>query len=144
VLRMPDEIADGWFEGTLRLDAGLGGLAFRLDAEGGGYFVNLVAGSDEVTLDTWLPTRHAEGTRGWFNRAELQRGRLPSTVQANEAISFQLLLVGPYIELSLGGEVVLATLSWERRQGGVGVWVDSGTLVAESVRWAPMRAPAHE
>jgi hypothetical protein len=53
-------------------------------------------------------------------------------------------VVGPYIECSLGGEVVLATLSAERTTGRFGAWIESGEVRVEGGVWSPMRTPLHE
>ena len=143
VLAAAEPFADFWFEWLFRLDGAGGGLAFRLDDEGGGYFVALVAGSDVVELVKWLLVRDPFDDRRWFRVAELQRGRLPRPLARGEPVAFRLLVVGPYLECSFGDEVVLATLSAERRVGQVGLWVESGTLLADDLRLAPMRAPEH-
>ena len=143
VLVVAEPFADLWFEGSLRLDGASGGLAFRLDDEGGGFFVALVAGSDAVELVKWLPIRDPFDDRRWFRVVELQRGRLPRPLTRGEPVGFRLLVVGPYLECSFGDDVVLATLSAERRVGRVGLWVESGTLRADDLRLAPMRAPEH-
>jgi beta-fructofuranosidase len=130
--------------GKLRLDAAAGGIAFRLDDEGGGYFVGLRAGSDEATLTKWLPTRDPHDGRRWFRVDELQRGRLRRPLDAGLTLPFTLIVNGPYLECSFDGEVVLATLSAERTSGRVGFWAESGTLTATAVELAPMRVPGHE
>jgi beta-fructofuranosidase len=138
-----DEARDVVFEGALTLDARAGGLGFRLDDDGGGYFVDLRVGSDEVILKKWLPSRNAADDRDWFNYVELQRGILPRVARGGEAIPFKLLLVGPYIECSFFGEVVLATASAQRTSGQIGIWAESGTASASDVTWSAMRQPAH-
>ncbi len=141
VIATEAEERDLWLEGSLTLDARTGGLAFRLDDDGGGYFVEIAAGGIEVTLQKWLPiTRGPEGVP-WFKYVELQRGRLPRPVPTGEPIPFRLIVAGPYVECSLFGEVVVATLSAERASGRVGIWAESGAAEARDVRWAPMRTP---
>lgn len=132
-----------WLEGTLDLRATTGGLAFRLDDEGGGYFITLRPGSQELLLHKWLPASDPYDGRPWFRYVELQRGQLSRPVPAGEPLRFQLLIAGAYVECALAGEVVLATLSAERTAGRIGVWAESGQVTAMDVRAAPMREPEH-
>ena len=140
VLATLHEERDFWLEGVLTLDARLGGLAFRLDDQGGGYLVELIGGASEVTLKKWLPSAQDDG-RPWFRYDELQRSRLPRPVAPGEPIPFRLIVVGPYVECSLFDEVVLATLSAERTSGRVGIWAESGAASVTGIEWARMRAP---
>jgi hypothetical protein len=130
-------------EGTLHLTARAGGLAFRLDDEGGDYFVELSPGSSEATLQKWIvdadPRAGDRGTR----YLELQRARLHRPLPDDTPLPFRLLLVGPYLEFTLDDEVVLAELSAERTTGPIGFWADSGTLRAENLRSSPLRRPEH-
>jgi hypothetical protein len=144
VLATFDDAENFWLEGTLHLDASAGGLAFRLDDKGGGYFVELFADTSEVSLRKWLPaSATGDPGRPWFRQVELQRGNLPRQVARVEPIPFRLIVVGPYLECSLASEVVLATLSAERTTGRVGVWAESGSASITSLLWTPMRVPIH-
>ena len=143
LLATAEAAGDVWLEGTLRFDARSGGLVFRLDGLGGGYFVELREGSAEVTLAKWLPVVDPSGSCREASCVELQRGRLPHAIGAGDRVPFRLLVVGPYVECSLGGEVVLAELSAERLAGQVGLWAESGSVGAGDLHWAPMRRPAH-
>ncbi len=136
-------VGDVWFEGVLAFDAAAGGLAFRLDDDASGYFVTLTAGSQEITLQKWLPTRDPHSGRPGFALTLLQRGALRQPVQPGAQIPFRLLSVGPYIECSLHGEVVLATLSGQRTAGRIGIWAESGAITASDLLHAPMRQPEH-
>jgi hypothetical protein len=128
---------------VLTLDAALGGLAFRLEDDASGYFVTLTSGSSEVLLQKWLPTRDPHTGRPWFAMTLLQRGALRQPIQPGAEIPFRLLSVGPYIECSLNGEIVLSTLSGERQRGRLGIWAESGSIAATDIRLAPMRQPEH-
>jgi hypothetical protein len=143
VLAAAEPVTDGWIAGELRLEARTGGLGFRLAADGSGYFVELRAGSPEVSLQKWLPATDPRDGHRSGRYAELQRGTLRRTVELGECLPFQLLIVGPYVECSLDGEVVLAELSAERTTGKFGVWAESGAAVVAHLRWAPMRRPEH-
>ncbi len=55
----------------------------------------------------------------------------------------QVISSGPYIEVSLDGEVVLATLSGERTVGEVGIWAESGTIDLTDPRIVPLRPLQH-
>jgi len=143
VLAAEAAMTDLWFEGTLSLRAAGGGLGIRLDEDGGGYFVTLRPGSREVLLHKWLPTRDQHEGRPWFRYAELQRGELRRPLPGDAPTRFRLLTVGPYVELTLDDEVVLAALSAERTSGRVGIWAESGEARAVEVRIAAMRTPHH-
>jgi beta-fructofuranosidase len=144
ILATDRDAEDFWLEGTLHLDAAAGGLAFRLDEQGGGYFVELTTGTAEVSLRKWLPAPSAGDQRQpWFRQVELQRGRLLRPVQRGASVQFRLIVVGPYVECSLDGEVVLATLSAERTVGRVGFWAESGAASVSSLGLTSMRPPVH-
>lgn len=143
VVATTEAVGDILVEGTLDLGAAAGGLAFRLDDEGGGYFVELRAGSDRVCLQKWTPERDPWDGRRRERYAEIQRGRLPRPMARGDQMAFRLLVVGPYIEVAFGGEVVLAELSAERTSGPVGVWADSGRVRADGLRLTRMRRPDH-
>jgi beta-fructofuranosidase len=143
VLATNDQHQNVWFEGSLTLNAASGGFGFRLDDDGGGYFITLRPGSTDVLLHKWLPTRDPFDNRPWFRYAEVQRGQLPQPLLVDSPVNFQLLSVGPYIELSLDDEVVLAALSAERTLGRIGIWAESGGALATTIRIAPMRSPEH-
>jgi beta-fructofuranosidase len=142
LLATGEEIGDVWLEGTLRLAAGSGGLAFRLDEQGCGYFLELLPGGREVALQRWLQTTRSDD-RPWFAFDELQRGQLHRSIAPGEAVPFRLIVAGSYVELSLGGEVVIATLSAARARGRVGIWADGGSVAASDLAWAPLRQLAH-
>ena len=132
---------DCLIEGDLVLTGGAGGTAFRLDAEGGGSFVELRPGSTAVSLQKWLPTDHDHHGRRGYAWQELQRADLTAPLPSGRAVPFRLLLVGPYIEVSVGGEVVLATFSGERIDGMWGIWTAGGGVAATGLRFAPLRRP---
>ena len=126
-------------EGTLHLAAPVGGLGFRLDADGGGYFVEIRSRERQALLLKWLPSP-PPWLGGTVTRLrELQRGPLPPGWAEGDSLPFRLVVNGPSIEVSLAGEVVLADASGERAEGRLGIWADSGTVRAEGFRAAPMR-----
>jgi hypothetical protein len=73
----------------------------------------------------------------------LQRGTLVRPLVAGAPISFKLTLSGPYIELELDGQVVITTLSAERRTGHLGVWVESGRVSIDTFQVAPLQPLNH-
>ena len=134
---------DFLIEGELTMQAAAGGLAFRLDGEGGGYFVELRARSTAVSLQKWvLQTDPRDGHRS-SRFTELQRGQLAEPISAERPLPFRLLVVGPYIECSLGGDVVIAELSAELPSGAAGIWAESGMVEAPTLIWSPMGRPLH-
>ena len=131
--------------GTLRLDAASGGLAFRMDiASGAGYFIELRAGSRNVTLRKLLLSRDRWSGKQWFAYTDYQRGELRQPFRRGDELPFRLLLSGPYIELSLGDEVVIATLSGEAVSGRFGFWVEDGSGAMSDVTAAPLRPIPNE
>ena len=144
LLATPEPIQDFSLNATLTLDAQAGGIAFRLDGDtGGGYFIELGAGSDEVVLQRWLLTTEERSGRRWFAYDELQRGRLRAPFAPGVPLELRLLVNGPYIECSIDGEVVIATLSAARTEGRAGIWVDSGSARLTNFEIAPLRTPEH-
>jgi beta-fructofuranosidase len=142
VLASAEHAEDIWLVGELTLAGVRGGIAFRLDDQGGGYYVEIVSGSTEVILKKWLPINTTDG-RPSYRYVELQRGALQQSVAPGEAIPFLLISSGAYVECSLGGEVVLSTLSAERTVGRVGIWAESGDVSASELAWAPLRKLRH-
>jgi beta-fructofuranosidase len=136
---------DAGLTGTLTLDAAAGGLACRLDAGATGYFLRLTPGSPEVALVKWLPGHRPEEAEDfpWFNYVEVQRGQLSRPLPRGEAIPFQLLAAGPYLELSLWGEVAIAAVTGERRRGRLGLWAESGRAALGDPRFFPLRQPTY-
>jgi beta-fructofuranosidase len=143
VVATGEAVEDVVVDGALDLAAPLGGLAFRLDEAGGGYFVELSPGSREVTLKKWLPGHSADDGRPWFRYAELQRGALPRALAPGQAVGFRLIVNGSYVEVSFDGEVVLATATAERTTGLVGIWADSGQIRALDLQWSRLKRPEH-
>jgi beta-fructofuranosidase len=144
LLASSDAQTDFSLTGTLILDAPAGGIAFRLDGDtGGGMFVELAAGSDAVVVQRWVLTRNSRSDRQWFAVDTLQRGRLPRPLTPGTPLELGLIVNGPYIELSLGGEVVIATLSEATSTGRIGIWADSGAISLTDARLAPLRRPVH-
>lgn len=141
LLAAAEPVGDARITGNLRLAARHGSLAFRLDDEGGGYEIALRPGSPAVELRKWLPTADARDGDRWYRVETLQREEAHRSVPSGEPIPFALLMVGPYLEFSLFGEVVLATFSGERQAGPWGIWAESGTVAADGLAVAPMRRP---
>jgi hypothetical protein len=116
-----------------------GGLGLRLDERGGGYVIELAPGRDEVSLQTWLPP----ASQPTYAFQEIQRGWLYRRLAAGRPVPFRLLSVGPYVELELDGEVVLATLTGARTVGRIGVWAEGGPARIAEARLSPMCRPVN-
>jgi beta-fructofuranosidase len=134
-----DELGDFMLEGELVLDAPSGGLGLRLDDRGGGYFVEFTPGRHECSLQKWLPPVD----QPTYSYQEIQRGRLYRPLDAGQAVPFRLLSVENYIEVEIGGEVVLATLSGARISGLAGLWADDGTAQIANARLTTMNRPVN-
>ncbi len=144
-LATAEELDDVRLTGTLTLDAPVGGIGFRLAGDtGGGYFVEIEEGSDKVSLQRWIPTHNPLTGRSWFAWDELQRGRLRRPFEPGTSLALQLITNGPYIEVALDGEVVIAALSGARLSGPFGIWAESGSVELADASVTPLRRPRHE
>ena len=144
LLATRDDLADFRLTGTLTLDAPVGGIGFRLEGNtGGGYFLEIEEGSGRVSLQKWLGATEHWTERPTFAWQELQRGRLRTPFTPGTPLALELLSSGPYIEISLDGEVVIATLSGERTTGQFGIWCESGTVSLGDPVLAPLRPLRH-
>jgi beta-fructofuranosidase len=139
-----DAPGDFTLEGTLTLDAPMGGFTFRTDGETGeGYTIEFVAGRTEVALQRLeLTTNRWTGQQG-FRYVEYQRGRLPSPIARGVPMAIRLVVSGPSVELAVDGEVVLSTLTGFRTEGTFGLWADGGTIaLANAVAWSLRPVPS--
>ncbi|MFM9106169.1 MAG: hypothetical protein ACKOWF_05670, partial [Chloroflexota bacterium] len=141
VLAAALEAEDADISLKLDLSCAAGGLVFGLDDDGGGLFVELAPGSPAASLVKWLPERNVRTGQLGYRREVLQSGIMAAPFPAGERAPVRLLRVGPYLEVSVRGEVVLATFTGERRAGRWGIWAESGPARAEDVRLARMRLP---
>ena len=134
-----DDHGDLILEGTLTIDAAAGGFRFRADGETGeGYTVEFRRGYREVALQKLTPTMDKWTGQRRFTYADYQRGMLPAPVGPDRAMPFRLVLSGPYIELSIAGEVVIATLSGARTIGQLGIWAEDGRVTLADATFAPL------
>jgi hypothetical protein len=128
-------------EGLLTIDGPRGGLALRLDEAGNGLYIELTPGSQSVSLQRWGADHNAIDDSYRHVYGELQRVETAASLVRGEPTPFRLLSVGPYVEVSLGGEVAVATMTGAPGQSRWGVWIQDGSARASDVRWAPMRRP---
>ncbi len=144
LLSTPGEHEDFYLTGTFLLDAPVGGIGFRLEGDSGsGYFIELEEGSSRVSLQKWLGTTLRWTNRPWFAWHELQRGNLRQPFEPGTPLDLSLISNGPYIEVALDGEVVLATLSGERVTGQLGIWAESGSATLTDATLTPLDRPRH-
>jgi beta-fructofuranosidase len=137
-----DAFGDFLLEGQLALDAVSGGFVLRSDDTGAGYHIVITPGSDRVRLIKWLPTIDRHDQRPWFAYTTIQEGRVIGDLDWHADVDFRLLAAGPYIELTLAGEIVLAALSGEIQHGRLGFWAESGALRVTIPRIADVQHPA--
>lgn len=135
------ELGDAVFEGTIAIDAAAGGIAFRLDDQGGGYFINLAPDRTTVSLEKWLPTTDPFDGRPWFSVVRLQDATLRRPLEPRASHRFRLLAVGPYIEFSLDDELLIAALSGARQRGRIGLYASSGSVQGGDITLTPMTTP---
>lgn len=141
VLTCETPTGDMMIEGDILLDAARGGFALRLNDDGDGLYVELVPGSREMALQRWGTMTRDEG-RSWRHSFDaLQQAPRHEAIARGAAIPFRLLSIGPYIEVSIGGEVAIATATGKPAAGNWGIWAEDGSCVLSNARWAPMRQP---
>jgi beta-fructofuranosidase len=139
---LPGDAADDvLLEGTMTLTGARGGLALRLDDEACGLYLELLPETSRVTLRRRGIRRTERGAQR-YAYDHLQRANRHEPSTTGTALPFRLLSVGPYVELSLAGEVAIATMTGEPPAGHWGFWVEDGSLAVSNLRCAAMRAPA--
>jgi beta-fructofuranosidase len=144
LLAGPEEYGDYRLTGTLTLDAPTGGIGFRLTGDsGGGYFIQLDEGLDRVSLQKWLPRTISWTAHPGFGWQQLQAGRLRQAFTPGTPLALQLIVNGPYIEVALESEVVIAALSGERATGQLGIWAESGSVALTDPVLTPLHRPRH-
>lgn len=129
--------------GHLALDSIHGGIVFRAVRGTGESVVSLEPGSREVTIAKHKLTTDVRTARQWFSHVVLQRGTLPFPIRRGRAHRIQLIVNGPYLEVAIDGEVVLATLSAEWEGGQIGVWAIDGTATLTDGTLETLRRPIH-
>lgn len=136
--------ADYVLEGSLTLDAARGGLALRLDDDGNGIYVELTPDSRQVSLQRW-GTRRDERDESLGPAFEiLQGGHRHQPTLTAQAIPVRMMTNGPYIEVALNGDVVIAFMTGRPALGYWGVWAEQGCCTLREGRVATMRRPGEE
>jgi beta-fructofuranosidase len=134
---------DMLIEGMMHLDAGRGGLSLRLDDEGSGLYVELTPGARSISLQRWGVRSRDRGSSIGLIYRELQRHERYEPIATGEGLPFRMITSGPYVEVSLGGEIAIATMTGTPRTGQWGFWVEDGSCRLRDVRWAPLKAMQH-
>ncbi len=144
LLATAQEFEDFRLTATLSLDAPVGGLGFRLEGDtGGGYFLEIEERSDRVSLQKWLNAITPWTNRPTFAWQEFQRGRLRHRFASGTPLPLEIVSNGPYIEISLDGEVVIALLSGARTVGPIGIWAESGSVTLSDATITSLARPQH-
>ena len=144
LLATPAEWSDFQLTTTLTLDAPVGGIGFRLEGDsGGGYFVESRRDRKRCRCRSGCRFTEPFSGRANFRWTEFQRGRLREPFEPGTPMTLSLISNGPYIEVALDGEVVLATLSGERQHGQIGIWAESGAVSLTNTTLTPLAQPAH-
>ena len=139
VWALGDPVRDFLLEGDLTIESPDGGLAFALDDESTGYFVQFLSGEHRVRLVKWLPGQMRDG-RPWFKWEVVQE--VVFTLGA-EGMHVRLLAVGGEVELSADGCVLLSEITRVRAEGRIGVFAVSGHVGLRNASLTPMREPQH-
>jgi beta-fructofuranosidase len=127
---------DALVRAELRDSAGLCGLAFGLDDEGNGWFVELDRGEGRARLVRQGPGLDDDG-RPWFTHEVAQE---VAWTAAAERIRLALRIVDDEVELAIDGRVVLSAIVTETA-GRLGAFVDSGRLELYEAEITAMRRP---
>ncbi|MEP2775168.1 MAG: glycosyl hydrolase [Luteolibacter sp.] len=155
------EIEDGWhlesefsyqafiLDGPLadfRLDChvaingkGKCGFVFRIDEEThDGYYLSLDLLKGMAQLRSWGTAKDLDGEHMMRFKA-LQSGNWVARGECGE--DFSLLAFGSYIELSVGGRIVLSLADLDFKNGHLGIYADSCSLSVTNMDLHPMRKP---
>jgi beta-fructofuranosidase len=131
-------------EGLLALSGARGGVALRLDDAGNGLYLELVPGSRRVQLQRWgIRGDERDGSLGPAYEF-LQEGERHDPIPDDCEVTVRMMTVGPYVEISLDGEVAIAFMTGSPAAGRWGVWVEDGDCALREARCAPMRRPGEE
>ncbi|MFN8593744.1 MAG: hypothetical protein U0031_19975 [Thermomicrobiales bacterium] len=136
---------DGFMvEGILRLGGARGGLVFRSDGEGGGLVLELNANSRVVQLQRWARRRDMYGAATGPAFEIIQTADHHTPIRADAEIPVRVVAAGPYLEVSLDDEVVIAIMTGTPPHGDWGIWVEDGECVMQAARIAPLRRPGED
>ncbi len=154
-------IEDGWhlesrfgfqaflFDGALadfRLDCRLAingkgkcGFVFRIDPESqDGYYLSLDLLKGIAQLRAWGTAREFQG-EFMMSFKTIQSGNWVARGDCGE--DFSLMVFGSYIELSIGGRIVLSLADLDFKKGHLGIYADSCSLSVTGISLHPMREP---
>ena len=135
---------DVLIEGALSLGGARGGIALRAHEDGSGLYVELVPGSRRVTLQRWGIRRDERGRPAAPAYGILQEAERREPLPEQGEMALRVLSVGPYVEVSLDGEVAIAFMSGTPKAGHWGVWAEDGACVLREARLARMRRPGED
>lgn len=128
---LPGSYRDVRLSGTLSLDgAGKCGLVLRLDAQGDGYYLSLDLAKGLVQIRAWHHNLGG-GIEEAFRYEQLQGNVV---IPTPGPWPFALIAYGDYLELSLGGEVVLTLADDRFAEGRFGFYVESAHLRVSGLR----------
>lgn len=111
--------------GTIHVERdGKFGFAMHVDEPGNGYFISIDPVKAIAQIRYWAE-REGGSVDEMFDYQQLQAS---FHVARPGPIPFVLISYGTYIELSLHGDVILSLADERRREGRVGVYIESGEL----------------
>lgn len=115
------------------------GFVFRIDEEShDGYYLSLDLLKGIAQLRSWGTARDSVGEHMMSFRT-LQSGNWVARGDCGE--DFSLVVFGSYIELSIGGRIVLSLADLDFQRGLLGVYADSCSLSLTGLKLHPMREP---
>jgi beta-fructofuranosidase len=115
------------------------GFVFRIDEEShDGYYLALDLLKGSAQLRSWGTAREQEGEQ-MMSFKTLQSGNWVARGACGEDLS--LIAFGSYIELSIGGRIVLSLADLDFNNGHLGIYADSCGLLLTDISLNPMRKP---
>ena len=115
------------------------GFVFRLDEDShDGYYLSLDLLKGLAQLRSWGTAHELQGEH-MMSFKTLQAGNWVARGDCGE--DFSLIVFGSYIELSIGGHIVLSLADLNFHRGLLGIYADSCSLSLTDLSLHPMREP---
>lgn len=133
---------DFLLEGVIHMEAARSGIAFYLNNDSEGYFLEFSPAEYRVRLVKYLRVRRKPTGVPWFHYEVRQQNVLEPSCREH-GISLRLLCVGGELECAIEDKVVLSTVSTARRSGKIGLFAECGKIWAERLTMTTMRVPGN-
>ena len=135
------EYTDARMSATIRMDGrGKGGLVFRLDEDGNGYYISLDLVKGLAQARGWGENPAVPGPHSPPDEMPPEQGFVFDAIQSGNFISkregpwdIQLVGYGRYIELSINGYIVLTFANDRYTHGRMGFYVEGARMRIDHV-----------